>query len=42
MEMEQARALGPLMYLADSAAKHGARLGTFDQKTAHAAVDVVG
>lgn len=30
------------MYLANLAAKHGARLGTFDQAIAHAAVDVVG
>jgi uncharacterized protein len=29
-------------YLADLAAKHGARLGTFDQAIRHAAVDVIG
>ena len=29
------------LYLADLAAKHGARLGTFDQTIAHAAVDVI-
>jgi toxin-antitoxin system PIN domain toxin len=29
------------MYLADLAAKHGARFGTFDQTIAHAAADVI-
>ena len=29
------------MYLADLAAKHGARLGTLDQTIADAAVDVI-
>jgi hypothetical protein len=29
------------LYLADLAAKHGARLGTFDASIAHAAVDVI-
>jgi len=28
-------------YLADLAAKHGARLGTFDQRISHSAVDVI-
>ena len=30
------------LYLADLAAKHGARLGTFDQGIKHATVDVIG
>ena len=30
------------LYLADLAAKHGARLGTFDQAIKHRAVDVIG
>ena len=30
------------LYLADLAAKHGARLGTFDQAIKHIAVDVIG
>jgi len=29
------------MYLANLAAKHGARFGTFDQAIAHAAVDLI-
>ncbi len=28
-------------YLADLAARHGARLGTFDQAISHAAVDII-
>jgi toxin-antitoxin system PIN domain toxin len=30
------------LYLADLAAKHGARLGTFDQAIKHTAVDLIG